>query len=86
MKSEKLELPRSSGNVSGVGYENADAEQNKTVPAAEIIKAADWDGDTSPVRATHGTGIATADFLRIGNADIGRFTIDRLMSILNHPA
>jgi len=29
------------------------------------------------------TGIAAADFSRIRNADLGRFTVDRLMSIIN---
>jgi hypothetical protein len=29
------------------------------------------------------TGIAAADFSRIRNADLGRFTLDRLMSVLN---
>lgn len=29
------------------------------------------------------TGVAAADFSRIRNADLGRFTVDRLMSILN---
>ena len=31
----------------------------------------------------HRTGIAAADFSRIRNADLGRFTVDRLMSIIN---
>jgi predicted XRE-type DNA-binding protein len=36
------------------------------------------------VRAAHArTGIAAADFSRIRNADLGRFTVDRLMSIIN---
>jgi hypothetical protein len=36
------------------------------------------------VRAAHvRTGIAAADFSRIRNADLGRFTVDRLMSIIN---
>ena len=36
------------------------------------------------MRAAHGrTGIAAADFSRIRNADLGRFTVDRLMSIIN---
>jgi len=36
------------------------------------------------VRAAHArTGIAAADFSRIRNADLGRFTLDRLVSILN---
>lgn len=29
------------------------------------------------------TDIAAADFSRIRNADLGRFTVDRLMSIVN---
>ena len=29
------------------------------------------------------TGIAAADFSRIRNAELGRFTVDRLMSIIN---
>jgi predicted XRE-type DNA-binding protein len=36
------------------------------------------------MRAAHDrTGIAAADFSRIRNADLGRFTVDRLMSIIN---
>ncbi|MGJ5815859.1 XRE family transcriptional regulator [Paludibaculum fermentans] len=34
-------------------------------------------------QAHHRTGIAAADFSRIRNADLGRFTADRLMSIIN---
>jgi len=83
MKSEKLELVRGSGNVfRDLGNRNADAEQFKAILAAEIIKALDRDHLT--VRAAHGrTGIAAADFSRIRNANLGRFTVDRLMSILN---
>lgn len=83
MKKEKLEIVRGSGNVfRDLGYKNADAEQFKAILAAEIIKALDRDGLS--VRAAHGrTGIAAADFSRIRNADLGRFTLDRLMSILN---
>ena len=29
------------------------------------------------------TGVAAADFSRIRNADLGRFTVDRLMTIIN---
>ena len=83
MKSEKLEVVRGSGNVfRDLGHKNADVEQFKAILAAEIIKALDRDGMT--VRAAHGrTGIAAADFSRIRNANLGRFTVDRLMSILN---
>ena len=83
MKAEKLETVRGSGNVfRDLGHVNADAAQFKAILAAEIIKALDRDHLT--VRAAHGrTGIAAADFSRIRNADLGRFTADRLMSIIN---
>lgn len=83
MKREKLEVVRGSGNVfRDVGHKNGDAEQFKAILAAEIIKALDRERLT--VRAAHArTVIAAADFSRIRNADLGRFTLDRLMSILN---
>jgi len=83
MKSEKPELVRGSGNVFGdLGRENADVEQLKSLLAAEIIKALDRDELT--VRAAHArTGFAAADFSRIRNADLDRFTADRMVSILN---
>jgi predicted XRE-type DNA-binding protein len=83
MKSDKLEVVRGSGNVfRDLAHKSADAEQFKAILAAEIIKALDRDGLS--VRAAHGrTGIAAADFSRIRNADLGRFTVDRLMSIIN---
>lgn len=83
MKSEKLDVVRGGGNVfRDLGHKNADAEQFKAILAAEIIKA--LDRDALSVRAAHDrTGIAAADFSRIRNADLGRFTLDRLMSILN---
>jgi predicted XRE-type DNA-binding protein len=76
-------LLRGSGNVfRDLGHTNADAEQFKAILAAEIIKAIDRINLT--VRAAHDrTGIAAADFSRIRNADLGRFTVDRLMSIIN---
>jgi predicted XRE-type DNA-binding protein len=83
MKNEKLEVMRGSGNVfRDLGYENADVEQFKAILASEIIKALDREHLT--VRAAHDrTGIAAADFSRIRQADLGRFTVDRLMSIMN---
>ncbi|MHB8733750.1 MAG: helix-turn-helix domain-containing protein [Terriglobales bacterium] len=80
---EKLEVVRGGGNVfRDLGHENADAAQFKAILAAEIIKALDRDRLT--VRAAHQlTGTAAADFSRIRNADLGRFTVDRLMSIIN---
>ena len=62
-------------------HRNADAEQFKAILAAEIIKA--FDRERLTVRAAHDrTGIAATDFSRIRNADLGRFTLGRLMSIL----
>jgi len=83
MKEEKLEVVRGGGNVfRDLGHKSADAEQFKAILAAEIIKAVDREGLT--VRAAQRrTGIAAADFSRIRNADLSRFTADRLMSILN---
>ncbi len=83
MKGEKLKLVRGSGNVfRDLGRENADVEQLKALLAAEIIKALDRDEMT--VRAAQArTGFAAADFSRIRNNDLARFTADRLMSILN---
>ncbi len=83
MKNAKLEVLRGSGNVfRDLGHENADAEQFKAILAAEIIKALDRDRLT--VRAAHArTGIAAADFSRIRNANLDRFTVDRLIAIIN---
>ena len=83
MRNDQLEVVRGSGNVfRDIGHRNADVEQFKAILAAEIIKALDREGLS--VRVAHGrTGIAAADFSRIRNADLGRFTVDRLMWILN---
>jgi predicted XRE-type DNA-binding protein len=82
MKGESLEVVRGSGNVfRDLGHKNADVEQFKAILAAEIIRA--LDRQALSVRGAHDrTGIAAADFSRIRHADLGRFTIDRLMSII----
>jgi predicted XRE-type DNA-binding protein len=83
MNRDRLKVARGSGNVfRDLGHENADIEQFKAILAAEIIKMLDREGFT--VRHAHErTGIAAADFSRIRNADLGRFTVDRLMTIIN---
>ncbi len=83
MKKEEMKIVRGTGNVfRDLGHENADVEQFKGILAAAIIKTLDREKLT--VRAAHDcTGIAAADFSRIRNADLGRFTVDRLISILN---
>ena len=83
MKSEPIEVIQGSGNVlRDRGPADADVQQFKALLAAEIIKVLDRDGLT--VRAAYErTGIAAADFSRIRNADLGRFTLDRLVGIIN---
>jgi predicted XRE-type DNA-binding protein len=83
MKSEKIELVHGSGNVfRDFGYANADVEQLKAILATEIARLLDQKKLT--VRAAHAlTGIAAADFSRIRNADLDRFTLNRLVSIIN---
>jgi predicted XRE-type DNA-binding protein len=72
-----------SGNVfRDLGHKNADIEHCKALLAAEIIRMLDHEGLS--VRMAHRrTGVAAADFSRIRNANLGRFTVDRLMSIIN---
>ncbi len=83
MKNEPIEIVKGSGNVfRDLGHASPDVEQLKAILAAEIVKVLDRDGLT--VRGAHArTGIAAADFSRIRNADLGRFTLDRLVSIIN---
>ncbi len=83
MKGQEMELVRGSGNVfRDLGHASPDVEQLKAILAAEIIKMLDRQGLS--VRAAHArTGIAAADFSRIRNADLGRFTVDRLVSAIN---
>jgi predicted XRE-type DNA-binding protein len=81
--SEDMDITRGSGNVfRDFGRENADLEQLKAVLAAKIIGVLD-DKDISVRKAQAITGIAAADFSRIRNAQLDRFTVDRLMTILN---
>lgn len=82
MKGEKLELVRGSGNVfRDLGRKDAEVEQLKAILAAEIIRSLDREQLT--VRAAQArTGVAAADFSRIRRANLGRFTVDRLLSVL----
>ena len=83
MKSEAIEVVRGSGNVfRDFGHASPDVEQLKAILAAEIIKM--LDRQELSVRGAHArTGIAAADFSRIRNAALDRFTLDRLMTIIN---
>ena len=81
--SKKVEIVRGSGNVfRDFSRPNADAEQLKALLAAEIIQT--LDGRRLTVRAAgEKTGFAAADFSRIRQVKLDRFTIDRLMAILS---
>ena len=83
MTGKKLEVVKGSGNVfRDLDQKHPDLDQFKATLAAEIIKALDREKLT--VRGAQGrTGIAAADFSRIRNADLKRFTVDRLMLIIN---
>jgi predicted XRE-type DNA-binding protein len=72
-----------SGNVfRDFGRPDADVQQTKALLAAEIVGVLD-DESLSTRKAQERTGFAHADFARIRNGKLDRFTIDRLMTILN---
>ena len=82
-KKEKIELVRGSGDVfRDFGDPNADIEQLKAILAAKIIGILD-DRKLSTRKAESLTGVKHSEFVRIRNANLGRFTADRLISILN---
>ncbi len=65
-----------------LGLANSDVEQTKALLAAEIIAILDGEG-LSVRGAGKRTGVPYSDFSRIRNVDLDRFTIDRLMKVLN---
>jgi len=80
---DDFEIIKGSGNVfRDLGHANADAEQLKSILAAQIIAAMDAEQLTTR-KAEEQTGFAAADFSRIRRAKLDRFTIDRLMAVLN---
>ena len=82
-KVAKIEIVRGTGNVfRDLGMPNAELRQLKALLAAEIVRALD-DGGLTVRKAESITRIAAADFSRIRNADLGRFTVDRLMTTLS---
>jgi predicted XRE-type DNA-binding protein len=80
--SDDTDILRGSGNVfRDLGHPDADREQLRALLAAKIIGVLD-DRELTVRAAQEMTGVAAADFSRIRKANLGRFTIDRLMSIL----
>ncbi len=79
---ENFELVRGSGNVfRDFDRPNPDTQQAKALLAAKIIGILD-NGKLSTRQAQTRTGVDHADFVRIRNAQLSRFTIDRLITIL----
>ena len=82
MSERDFELVEGSGNVfRDLGDPDADLKQAKAILAARIIAVLD-DRGLSVRKAGALTHFAAADFSRIRNADLGRFTLDRLMKML----
>jgi predicted XRE-type DNA-binding protein len=80
--SDDMDIIRGSGNVfRDLGHPDADREQLRALLAAKIIGVLD-DRKLTVRAAQEVTGIAAADFSRIRRANLERFTIDRLMTIL----
>lgn len=79
---DDFDLVRGRGNVfRDLDLPNPDLEQLRSLLAAQIVKILDRRHLT--VReAANLTGTAAADFSRIRNVKLDRFTIDRLMMVL----
>jgi predicted XRE-type DNA-binding protein len=82
MNDDDFELVRGSGNVfRDMGDANADVLQLKAILAGKIIEV--LDAQNISVRRAHElTGFAAADFSRVRQAKLQRFTVDRLMQML----
>ena len=80
---EKLDIVKGSGNFfRDMGEKNADVKQAKALLAAEILRI--LDKQKLSVRAAEKvSGYNYSDFSRIRNAELTRFTIDKLMMITN---
>lgn len=83
MSKDDMELVHGSGNLfRDLGLPNPEVEQLKAILAAKIIAALDGQG-ISVRRAHELTGFAAADFSRVRQAKLARFTIDRLITMLD---
>jgi len=80
--SDDDDIIRGSGNLfRDLGHADADREQLRALLAARIIGVLD-DRKLTVRQAHELTGVAAADFSRIRQAKLDRFTIDRLMAVL----
>ena len=79
---DDMELIHGSGNVfRDFGRPNAGLEQARALVAAQIIGILD-DRRLSTREAEKMTGVDHSEFSRIRNAQLQRFTLDRMITIL----
>ena len=82
MNNDDFELVRGSGNVyRDFGYTNAGLEQARSIIEAKIISIMD-ERKLTTRDAEKQTGVSHAEFSRIRNAQLRRFTLDRMITIL----
>src|SRR5262249_37869679 len=82
MSKDDFELVRGSGNIyRDFGRPDAGLEQARAVTAGKIIRVLD-ERKLSTRDAEKLTGISHSEFARIRNAQLRRFTLDRMISIL----
>jgi len=83
MTNDDFDIVRGSGNIyADLGDPDSDTKMMKAQLAAEIIAVL----DRRKLTVREGeklTSVSAADLSRIRNADLGRFTIDRLVRVLN---
>jgi predicted XRE-type DNA-binding protein len=83
MSQGKLEIMRGSANpFADAGVPDADTELMKADLATEIVRIL-RERDLTGARAAELAGTTEADISRIRRASLDRFTIDRLVRILN---
>ncbi len=80
---EKIEIVRGSGNLyKDLGYPDADVRQAKVLLASKIIGILE-ERELSTRQAAGLTGVDQSEFVRLRKPELKRFTIDRLITILN---
>ncbi|AYD00362.1 helix-turn-helix transcriptional regulator [Neorhizobium sp. NCHU2750] len=83
MTEDDFDIVKGSGNIyADLGDPDADTKLMKAQLAAEIIATLDRRRLTAR-EAEKLVGVTAADLSRIRNADLGRFSIDRLVRVLN---
>ena len=80
----KIAIVRGSNNIwRDFDYADADVRKAKTVLAAKIITELKRRGLSDRAAAKHIEGIDHSDISRIRNAELKRYTVDRLIRVLN---